>query len=496
LTRDGGKSWSDVTEHLPNLPEWATIKMIEPSPFDAAVCYLVADAHLIDDMHPYLYCTRNHGQTWALLSGGLPQDIPLHVVREDPKKKGTLYVGTERGVTFSTDDGKTWQSLQLNLPTVPVHDLIVKNDDLVLGTHGRSLWIFDDLTPVRNYGAGMSNKAIDLVPSLPATRWRHHGTVGTVARGDNPPRGAILHFWLKEKPRARPKLEIRDSEGKLVRRLGKEPDPESKPAPPQEAGKGTTEEELQAKEEEKEEEAERPGRGPGRARLPDQPGLHRVIWDLEHDPAKPIKDAKIDSGNPESGPLAIPGTYTVKLMVDGQSLSVPLEILPDPRIKVPQTELQEQIRLALSVRDDFNTLSGAVERLRTIRKQLQARNELIKDIELAKPLVKASAELISKLDSLEAKQHNPKAQVTYDILAMKGGAQLYSNLGWLYNFVLEGDGPPTQGMRDAAGRLHEQLSKLAAEFQGLIDKELTDLNRQAKSIELPHIYVPPIKPAG
>ena len=152
VTRDAGKAWTDVTEHLTGLPEWATIKMIEPSPFDAAVAYVIVDAHMIDDMHPYLYRTRDHGKTFTLISGALPQDVPLHVVREDPKKKGMLYAGTERGVIFSADDGKSWAPLQLNLPTVPVHDLIVKNDDLVLGTHGRSLWIFDDLTPIRTFG--------------------------------------------------------------------------------------------------------------------------------------------------------------------------------------------------------------------------------------------------------------------------------------------------------------------------------------------------------
>jgi photosystem II stability/assembly factor-like uncharacterized protein len=495
LTRDAGKAWTDVTDRLPGLPEWATIKMIEPSPFDAAVAYLIVDAHMVDDMHPYLYRTRDHGKTWALLSGSLPQDIPLHVVREAPKKKGMLYVGTERGVAFSTDDGKSWQPLQLNLPTVPVHDLIVKNDDLVLGTHGRSLWIFDDLTPIRTFGPAIAAKPFDLLPALPAVRWRYHGTVGAVAKADNPPAGAILHLWLKDKPKARPKLEIFDADGKLVRAVAKETEPEPTAVEREgAAGKEPAGEEQEAKEGEKEDEDEpdRPG-GPGKAKLPDKPGLYRVVWDLEHDPAKPIKEAKIDAGNPETGPLAVPGKYTAKLTVDGQAVSVPLEVLPDPRAKVPPADRQEQVRLALSIRDDFNKLSASVERLRAIRSQLQARNALIKEIDKAKPLAKASTELITKLDTLEAKLHNPKAKVTYDILAMKGGAQLYSNLGWLYSTVLEGDGPPTQGMRDAAGQLSGQLGKLLDEFQVLIDKDLDALNQQAKSLDLPHILVPAVK---
>ncbi len=226
VSRDAGKSWTNVSEHLAGVPEWATIKMIEPSPFDAGTALVVVDAHMVDDMHPYLYRTRDHGKSWTLLSGSLPQDIPLHVARFDPKQKGTIYVGTERGVVFSTDDGKTWQLLQLNLPTVPVHDLIVKGDDLVVGSHGRSLWIFDDLTPIRTFGPVIASKPVDLLPPLAATRWRLHGTVGAVGRGENPPAGAIIQFWLKEKPKAKPKLEILDADGKLVRALGKETEPE------------------------------------------------------------------------------------------------------------------------------------------------------------------------------------------------------------------------------------------------------------------------------
>jgi photosystem II stability/assembly factor-like uncharacterized protein len=496
LTRDGGKSWTNVTDHLPGLPEWATIKMIEPSPFDAATAYLVADAHMIDDMHPYLYRTGDHGKTWTLLSGPLQQDVPLHVVREDPKKKGMLYVGTERGVAFTVDNGKNWLPLQLNLPTIPVHDMVVKGDDLVVGTHGRSLWIFDDLTPIRSFGPAIASKGVDLLPPLAATRWRQHFTVGAVGKGENPPPGAILHLWLKDKPKDKPKVEILDAQGKLVRSLARVTQPEPTAAEPEgAAGKEPAGEEQEAKEkeEEQEEESDRPG-GSRKVKLPTEAGLHRVVWDLEHDPARPIKEAKIDAGNAEVGPLAVPGKYTVKLTVDGQTVTTPLEVLADPRVKVPPAELTEQIRLALAIRDDFNKLSAAVEQLRTIRQQLRARNGLIKDVERTKPLSKASADLIAKLDALEGKLHNPKAKVPYDILAMKGGAQLYSNLGWLYGAVLEGDGAPTQGTREAATRLGGELAQRLGELQTLIEKDLGELNRQAKALDLPHIFVPPIKP--
>jgi hypothetical protein len=498
VSPDGGKTWTNLTDKLTGLPEWGTIKMIEPSPFDAATAYLVVDAHLLDDMHPYLYKTSDRGRSWRRLDRPLPQDIPLHVVREDPQQKGFLYAGTERGVVASPDDGKTWQPLQLNLPTVPVHDLRVKDGDLVVGTHGRSLWILDDLTPIRRWGPAIAEKPMDLLPPRPAVRWRSHRTVGTQAAGANPPQGAVIHFWLKARPNARPKIEVLDSDGKVIRTLGREPEPDATatPRPAVEAGGPAPpgEEEVERadtpREEEGEEEEERPPRRRGPPRLPDQPGLHRVVWDLQHEPSRPIKEARIDAGNAETGPWALPGRYTLKLIVDGKDVRAPLEIQPDPRVPVAASELADQVRLATTIRDDFNRLSDAVERLRSIRKQLQDRNLLLKGNAPAQPLVQAATALVAKLDALEGKLHNPKAQVPYDILAQRGGAQLYSQLGWLYAMVLEGDGPPTQAMRESTSRFHEELSRLLDRLQGLLEKDLAELNRQARSLELPHVIVP------
>ena len=263
VTRDAGKTWTDVTEHLPGLPEWATIKMIEPSPFDAAAAYVVVDAHLLDDMHPYLYRTSDLGKTLdAPLDGRCPRTSRSTSSGKTRRRKGMLYAGTERGVVFSADDGKTWQTLQLNLPTVPVHDLVVKNDDLVVATHGRSLWIFDDLTPIRIFGPAIAAKPVNLLPPSPATRWRHHGTVGAPWPRRQPPAGAVLHLWLKDKPKARPKLEILDADGKLVRSLGKPTEPEPTAVEKEgAAGKEPAGEEQEAKEKEEEEEEDGP---PGR----------------------------------------------------------------------------------------------------------------------------------------------------------------------------------------------------------------------------------------
>jgi photosystem II stability/assembly factor-like uncharacterized protein len=493
VSTDAGKSWKNVTDKLTGLPEWGTIKMIEPSTYDAATAYVIVDAHLVDDMHPYLYKTADTGQTWRRLDGPLPRDIPLHVVREDPEKRGALYVGNERGVVYSPDDGHSWMPIQLNLPTVPVHDLRVKDGDLLLGTHGRSVWILDDLTPIRHWNPATAD-ASGLLPPRPATRWRYHRAVGGEGMAPNPPTGAVFTYRLKTKPKDRPRIEILDGDGKLIRTLGRDPEPEPDIPGGDPAASGeeeaSGEEPRAAEEREEEEDEDRPAGRRGAQRLPDRPGLHRVAWDLQHDPARPIKGASIDAGSPETGPLALPGRYTVKLIVDDRTFTAPLEITPDPRVRIAAAELADQVRLALAVRDDFNRLSDAVERLRSVRKQIADRNALLKGNAAAQPLVKAATELATTLDAVEGKLHNPKARITYDILAQRGGAQLYSQLGWLYSMVLEGDGPPTQGMREASSRLHEELTRQLDSLRGLLEKDLADLNRQARSLELPHLIVP------
>src|SRR5262249_19135699 len=152
------------TTNMPTFPEWATIKSIEPSPHDPGTAYVVVDAHMLDDMHPFLFKTTDFGQTWKTLAVKLSENLVLHVVREDPKKKGTLYLGTARGVMFSTDDGENWQPLKLNLPTVAVHDIVVKDNALVLGTNGRSIWILDDLTPIKELSPQVTDSPVHLFP--------------------------------------------------------------------------------------------------------------------------------------------------------------------------------------------------------------------------------------------------------------------------------------------------------------------------------------------
>src|SRR5262249_36854268 len=222
-------------------------------------------------------------------------------------------------------------------------------------------------------------------------------------------------------------------------------------------------------------------------------GLHRVVWDLHYKGAEKIKGAKVDAGNPKAGPLAIPGNYTLRLVVEDKPTTAPLVIAADPRTIVPVAELAEQLKFALSLRDDITRLSRTVEQLRAVQQQLANRNELTKDDSNADELRKKSQEVIAKLDALEAKFHNPKAQVAYDILAQKGGGKLYSKLTTLYEAAMDGDGLPTQGVREVYAAQAQILKQLEADWSKLIADDLKGLNELAKKLDLPHVIVPVIK---
>jgi photosystem II stability/assembly factor-like uncharacterized protein len=507
ISRDGGKNWSNVTENIRGLPEWITIRCIEPSPFDAGTAYLVADAHKLDDRRPYLFRTTNFGKTWTSLTGNLDaaESGYLHVVRADPRQKGLLYLGSERGVWFSRQGGTTWTQLKLNLPTVAVTDIVVKHNDLVLGTNGRAIWILDDLSPLRQWEPGLKEKAVHLFAPVPAVRYRYHSSIEertALGSGQNPPEGAILHYYLHERPEGEITLEILDSAGKTVNQFtSKKEPPEKEP-----------------------EEGDYSGKKYEPPVLHKEAGLHRLVWDLRYRGAEVIKGAKVDSGEPRQGPLVLPGRYTLKLTAAGQTVSAALDVLYDPRTIPPavwarakvgedgklltpeevlrrvepaelKAELEEQLKLTLKIRADISSLSHTVEQIRAVRHQLLDRKELLKGTAGAKPVLEESQALLARLEALEEKMHNPRAKIVYDILAQKGGAKLYSQLTWLFEMSKASDGAPTQGLREVYADQTRLLEQCQAEWKSLQSGNLARLNEQAKRLDLPAVIVPAAKRA-
>jgi photosystem II stability/assembly factor-like uncharacterized protein len=508
VSRDDAKTWTNVTANVPELPDWGTVQCIEPSPFDAGTAFLVVDNHRMDDYRPHVWKTSDFGKTWGRITDGLPAGVHCHAVREDGKKKGQLYLATERGVMFSPDSGKTWKPLQLNLPTVPVHDLVVKDDSLVVGTHGRAIWILDDLSPVRGSTAAMAEQPVHLFPGKAVTRWRSTagGAITSHLRfstAPDPDGGAVLWFHLAKEPKDPVSIEIRDANGALVAKA-----------------KGK----LKGAKKSEEKDDEDDGDGPVKREFEYKAGLNRISWNLTHDGADVIAGARVDAGNPGVGVPVSPGKYTVKLIVGKSSQSTSVEVKPDPRLALPakgraadaangaadDAELAlswflyaagangvapavalEQ--LALKVRDDISTLSRTVARLRAVQKQIALRKELLKDDDAAKQLVKDSESLGKKLTALEEKLHNPKAKIVYDIFAYRGGAMLYSQLTFLLYNLIDADGSPTKAQQDLFAELDKRLAGYVADFEKLAKEDVGKLNEAAKKFGVPELYVPPAK---
>ncbi|MFN0085701.1 MAG: VPS10 domain-containing protein [Blastocatellia bacterium] len=464
LTMDGGRTWKNLTSALPGIPEWGTVSMIEASRHDAGTAYVVVDHHRLDDMRPYLYKTADFGATWTRLDAGLPSDIYLHAIREDAKDRNLLYLGTERGVDYSTDGGRTWMALKSNLPTVAVHDLAVKENTLVVGTHGRGIWAFDHLNVLREMNAQAASADVHLFSAPDTIRWRFSGGPGDKFSGQNPPAGATIYYSLKEESKEEITIEVLDAGGALVRTLG------SKPRQPI-GFSDNTEAETKAFAE---------------AALPKTKGVNLAVWDLRHDGADLIEGAKLDFGGPVFGPMAIPGAYTIRLTASGKQLTTKLVLAPDPRVQAADADYLAQRDLALRIRDDVTRLGNLVRQLRSVRKQLKDRNDLLKKDARAARLIKDSEGMIERLDELEARIHNPKAEVVYDILAFKGGAKLYSRISYLHDVAADGDGPPPQGVRDVYAEQKRELEEYDAAMKKLL-ADLAALNASARKLDYPHI---------
>jgi len=346
LTIDGGRNWKNVTP--PQLPEWSTVSLIEPSPHDAATAYVAVDRHRLDDFRPLILATHDSGKTWTTIIAGIPDGAYVHAVREDPKRRGLLYAGTETGVYFSFDDGSHWRSLQLNLPNSPVHDLVVKDADLVVATHGRSFWVLDDVTPLRQLDPKLAQASMILYQPETAIRLHYLDEVNKrEPAGENPPNGAIIDYYFRQKPKEEVVLEILDSSGKPVRRLSSRE--ERRDEPP----------------------AEWPDRVPEAKTVPAEAGMNRYAWNLRYQDPVEIPGAFYPDSGPR-GPLVAPGDYEIRLTVAGQTQTVPLHVIGDPRVKGSEEGLREQLALLLQTRDRISQLHQVVNAIRDLKSQIDS----------------------------------------------------------------------------------------------------------------------------
>jgi len=506
ITRNGGRNWENVTPKA--MPEWGTVSMIEASPFDAGTAYVAVERHKMDDFAPYAFKTHDYGKTWTEITSGIPKDVYVHAVREDPKRKGLLYAGTEHGIYVSFDDGAHWVSLQLNLPTAPVNDLIVKNNDLAVATHGRSFWILDDLSPLRQWQDSIKNDDVHLFTPAAANHTTFpQSFFGGGNAGQNPPAGAVFYYFLKneiKKPEKKPeaagenpapagagatgtaeqarvaekagekapekaeaepvKIEILDESGKVIRTY-----PPKKPATP-EADEGF---------------------GPGRQQeaLPTKQGINRFVWDMHYEPALRIPNSPLWGGSTD-GPQALPGKYQVRLTAGSTVLTQSFDVVGDPRLNIPAAEVAAHDSMARAINARVAEINDALIRIRDVKEQVTRFVDRSKDAPNASAISAKGKAIGQKADTLGPKL-STKAANGQDIINYRNGINAQ------YVFLLgnvEGNDVLTQPVRERFAELEKLWGALKAQVDVLELQDVPEFNKLLGEGKVAGVIVPKPKP--
>ena len=468
ITRDAGKNWTDVTP--PDLIPWSKVTQIAASPFDDDTAYVSVSRFRIDDLKPYLYRTHDAGKTWQIITSGLPGDAPANTIREDSVRKGLLFAGTETSIWFSLDDGDHWQPLQLNLPHTSVRDLIVHDNDIIVATHGRSFWVLDDITPLRQLSA--STTAAGAVLFAPETAVRVPRSTYTDTpmppdepAGENPPDGAVLDYFVKADSATPVTLEIDDARGNLVRKFSSDDSP------------AQTDAELAAQL------IPLYWLRPERI-LPGQAGFHRWVWDLRY-PAPdalhheyPISAVPHDTPRTPLGVAVVPGTYTVKLTAGGKAYTQPLEVKLDPRVKISSQDLEAQFALATRLSAGMTESFEAYEQARSIHQQLEDAVKRAPKGEDAEAIESFSKEVGDFDGTSEDQDKKP---------GLGGFDRIHGHFAGLYNIVTAADATPTAAAQAAAGDVEKSQEASEKAWKELLEKNLPKLNERLRAIPLPAI---------
>ncbi len=448
LTTDGGKNWANLIKNVFGLPANSPVSHVEPSRTDASTTYIAFDRHMFDDFRPYIFKTTDSGKSWTNISGNLPAKAYVQVVREDPKNKNLLYAGTELGLFASYSGGKEWIPLNLkNLPNVSVHDILVhpRENDLILATHGRSIWIFDDATPIQQMTPQILNSNAYLFSVRPAlryaSRFTRYGIGDKQFAGPNPPTGALITYYLKDKldEKATLKLQVFDSSGKLVQDI------------------------------------ERPSR---------EKGLNRTAWNLRlggPEVRRPPTEEQLAFGFGSRGPQVLPGTYTVKLTVNDKVFEERVEVKLDPTINVPTAALQEALDMQIKLREMQSTINLSLRFLDSLEEQLKNAQTTMKGLqkEPDKELMKALESWIKELDTMEDKLSSRQ-----EGLGFSGRDQVSDNIGNLF-FSLDTNFGPTPGQKQFFAEIQPVYRTRVEEVNKFLRETLPTWNDKLRTWNAP-----------
>jgi photosystem II stability/assembly factor-like uncharacterized protein len=450
ITRDGGKNWTNVTRNIPNMLSWGTVSNIEPSRYDAGTAYITVDGHQVNNRDPFIYKATDYGKTWKAITNGIPHTMLsyAHCVREDPVRQGLLYVGTEGGLFVSYDDGANWQPLQNNLPHAPVYWITIQEqfNDLVIATYGRGFWILDDLTPLQQLTVEVQNSPAHLFTPRPAYRFRGltvpYSSSDDPTAGQNPPYGASINYYLRAASKAEPSIKIVDAEGKTVRTI----------------------------------------RGPRNA------GMNRVWWDLRTEQSKEVRlrtapayapEMRLNAEGwrplPEGGRMTIlvpPGTYTVKLSVDGQEFSQSLTVLKDPNAGDSDADIQKQTAMLFDLRKDLESAADMVNQIESIRAQLENLKPLLRGDDLKTAANDLDKKLVDLEENLIQRKFTGQGQDT-----VRFPPKLISKLNYLAGGVSSGDFPPNTQQQDVHAMFKLQLANLRRLLDETVSQDLGNFNR-------------------
>ena len=436
VSRDGGLNWSNVTP--PAMPRWCMVNSVEPDPFRKGGLYVAATSYKSGDYKPYLFHTADYGKTWRAITDGIAPEHFTRVLRADPKRPGLLYCGTEEGMYLSFDDGARWQTFQLNLPLVPVTDLAVKNNNLIVATQGRSIWMIDDLTVLHQLADELKNKTFHLYQPLPAYRMGGGQVKNSRLAGTNHPGGVMLHYFLKNKPGTQDsiKIEVLNAAGDLIRSFSSQ-------------SKEDKMDGLKA-------------------------GGNRFVWNLRYPDVKKF-DGLILWSTGLSGPRVVPGEYRVRLSVNGKTQEQPFSILPDPRTSAGPADFQQQFEFVKGCADKLSEMHTSIKNIRDLREQMKGLGGRLPDEARLKPLRDQIKRIDSLSTSIETTLYQTKNRSSQDPLNYP--VRLNDKLGNLMELSAEGDYPPTVQALEVRDMLFRLIDTELAQWKAVQERELPVLNR-------------------
>ena len=476
LSRNGGTSWENVTP--PGYGKFTRTAHIDPSPHDPAVVYVAANRYQQDDFAPYLWKSADYGKTWTKIVTGIPSSAYTRVVREDPVRRGLLYAGTEIGVWVSMDDGAAWQPLQLNLPRVSVRDLTVHGNDLIAATHGRAFWVIDDVSPLRELSAAVMRKPVHLFQPAQAMLWDGGGWQRQGAAGENPPPGALVDYWLRDRPAAGTAVTVQflDGKGMLIRSFTTKTDSSRTPTDSVPARTvGTDSIAYHAAD--------------SIPRL--QPGTNRFHWNLRYPNARELRNTVIDEGT-LSGPRVPPGTYTVRLVVGRDTSSRQFAVVADPRSTSSTADLVAQFDAAQRVRGRLNELVDRVERLEDLQVQLDARVAQTKDQAYAKQVADAATAARVKLETVRDQLYEIGCHV--DQCTLDQPVRLYNWFITLNSQLQQGAYAPTQQHGEIFTDLSTKLDVQLRTLEQIEADDIAKFNAMLQGLGIPSVFVKPKPP--